>query len=101
MSSRRGLLVKVGLGSLALLASRVWAALVPLTEADPQAVALGYVLDPKKVDKAKYAKYADGQHCATCALYQGKPGDAAGPCPLYAGKAVSANAWCSAWSKKA
>ena len=101
MSSRRSVLVKFGLGSLAVLATRVWAALVPLAESDPQAVALGYVADSKKVDKAKYAKYADGQHCANCALFQGKPGDASGPCPLYAGKAVLANGWCSAYAKKA
>ena len=101
MASRRDLLVKFGLGSIAVVASRAWAALVALTEADPQAVALGYVLDTKKVDKAKYTKYAEGQHCSTCALYQGKPGDASGPCPLYAGKSVQATAWCSAWNKKA
>lgn len=101
MASRRDLLVKFGLGSLAVLGSRVWAALVPLAETDAQAVALGYVLDTKKVDKAKFSKYADGQHCSNCALFQGKPGDAAGPCPLYAGKSVAATAWCSAWNKKA
>jgi len=100
MASRRDLLVKFGLGSLALLAARAWA-LVALAESDPQAVALGYLLDPKKVDKAKYPKYAEGQHCGSCALFQGKPGDASGPCPLYAGKSVMAGAWCSAWSKKA
>lgn len=68
---------------------------------DAQAVALGYVDDASKVDKAKYPAHADGQACSNCALYQGKAGDAAGPCPLYAGKQVSAKGWCSAYSKKA
>lgn len=70
-------------------------------DSDPQAVALGYKSDATKADKAKYPKYAAGQQCANCALYQGKPTDAAGACPLFAGKQVGAKAWCSAWAKKA
>ena len=67
---------------------------------DAQALALGYVDDVAKVDKAKYPAYTAGQACANCALYTGKPGDAAGPCPLYAGKQVSAKGWCSGYNKK-
>ena len=70
-------------------------------ESDPQAVALGYKADAAKVDKAKYPKFAAGQNCANCALYQAKPTDAAGGCPLFAGKQVAAKGWCSAWAKKA
>jgi hypothetical protein len=72
-----------------------------LDEKDPQAVALGYVADASRADAKKFPKYAPGQNCAGCALFQGKPGDAAGNCPLYAGKQVSAKGWCSAWAKKA
>ncbi|MBU1360334.1 MAG: high-potential iron-sulfur protein [Gammaproteobacteria bacterium] len=72
-----------------------------LDEKDPQAVALGYVNDATKADTKKFPKYAAGQHCANCALYQGKAGDAAGGCPLFAGKTVAAAGWCSAWAKKA
>ncbi len=72
-----------------------------VAESDPQAVALGYKTDATKVDKTKYPKYAAGEHCGNCALYQGKAGDAAGPCPLFAGKQVAATGWCSAWAKKA
>jgi hypothetical protein len=70
-------------------------------ESDPQAVALGYKIDGTKADKTKFPKYAAGQDCANCSLYQGKPTDAAGGCPLFAGKQVAAKAWCSAWAKKA
>jgi hypothetical protein len=70
-------------------------------EKDAQATALGYVADAKRADQKKYPKYADGQHCATCALYQGKAGDKAGPCGIFAGKQVASNGWCSAWAKKA
>ena len=72
-----------------------------LDEKDPQAVALGYVSDATKTDKTKWPKYADGQNCANCALYQGAAGSAQGGCPLFPGKQVSAKAWCSAWAKKA
>ena len=71
-----------------------------LDDKDPQAVALGYVPDATKTDAKKYPKYASGQACSNCALYQGKSGDAAGGCPLFAGKQVSAKGWCSAWAKK-
>ncbi len=82
------------IGSLALAQTKV-------DEKEPQAQALGYVADATKADVKKFAKYAAGQHCGTCALYQGKPTDPAGPCPLFAGKQVLSGAWCSAWAKKA
>ena len=69
-------------------------------EKDPQAAALGYVADAKRVDVKKFPKFAAGQNCANCALYQGKPADKAGACPLFAGKQVAAEGWCSAWAKK-
>ena len=72
-----------------------------LDEKDPQAVALGYVADAKRVDAKKYPKFAAGQNCANCALYQGKAADKAGGCPLFAGKLVAGTGWCNAWAKKA
>ena len=71
-----------------------------LDEKDPQAVALGYVADASKADTKKFPKYATGQNCANCALYQGKATDAFGGCPLFAGKQVAGKGWCSAWAKK-
>jgi hypothetical protein len=70
-------------------------------ENDAQAKALGYAADGGKVDTKKFPKYATGQACSNCQLYQGKPKEASGPCPLYPGKQVSAKAWCSAYVKKA
>ena len=49
----------------------------------------------------KYPKHTPADKCSNCALYQGKAGEATGACPLFAGKVVAANAWCSAWAKKA
>ena len=70
-------------------------------EKDAQATALGYVADAKRVDVKKYPKFAAGQNCGSCALYQGKAADKAGGCPLFAGKQVAGSGWCSAWAKKA
>jgi hypothetical protein len=69
-------------------------------EKDPQSVALGYVADAAKTDTKKYPKYAAGQACNNCALYQGKAGDAWGGCTLFAGKQVAGKGWCSAYAKK-
>lgn len=87
-----------GAGAVAL-ASRAQAQAL-LAETDPQAVALGYKADTTKVDKAKYPKHAATQLCNNCALYAGKPTDAAAGCPLFAGKQVAGKGWCSAWAKK-
>ena len=98
MTSRRRFIAIVPLLGAAALAR----AQTPLVDPkDPQAVGLGYTADATKVDKAKYPKYAAGQSCSGCALYQGAAGSASGPCPLYAGKAGLAKAWGSAWVKKA
>lgn len=68
-------------------------------EKDAQAAALGYVAVAAKADKAKFPKYAGGQVCSNCSLYQGGMADQGG-CPLYPGKQVLANAWCSGYIKK-
>ncbi len=56
--------------------------------------------DATEADAKKYPKYAAGQACGSCALYQGKATDAAGGCPLFAGRQVAGKGWCSAWAKK-
>ena len=71
-----------------------------LDEKDAQALALGYAAEATKADTKKFPKYAAGQNCSNCALYQGKATDAAGLCPLFAGRQVAAKGWCSAWAKK-
>jgi hypothetical protein len=98
MTSRRRFISLVPVLGAATLARAQAAPLVD--PKDPQAQALGYTPDATKADKAKYPKYAPGQDCAGCALYQGKAGAASGPCPLYGGKSVLAKAWCSAWVKR-
>ncbi|MFO1273533.1 MAG: high-potential iron-sulfur protein [Rubrivivax sp.] len=100
MTSRRQFIQIVPVAGAALLAAR-GAQAQAVTEKDPQAMALGYVSDATKADKAKYKNYAAGQMCGNCQLFQGKPTDAEGACPLFAGKKVSSKGWCSAYAKKA
>jgi hypothetical protein len=99
-STRRVFMMTVAAGGAAL-ATGAASAQAKLDEKDPQAVALGYAADATKVDAKKYPKYAAGQVCTNCALYQGKPTDPWGGCPLFAGKQVAGKGWCTAWAKKA
>ena len=103
MTSRRLFIQILPLaGTLALCANAAVAADAPKVDPkDPQAAALGYVVDATKADKAKFPKVAAGQTCGNCQLYQGKAGDAGGPCAIFAGKQVAAKGWCSAYTKKA
>jgi len=70
---------------------------VALTESDPQAKSLGFVADATRADKTHFPKYAAGQHCGSCQLFQGQPTAAVAPCVLFAGKQVPAAGWCSAY----
>ena len=101
MQTRRKFIQIVPVAGAALFAGLSAFAQAKLEEKDAQATALGYVHDATKVDKAKQAKYAAGQNCSNCQLFQGKAADAWGGCPLFAGKQVNAKGWCSAYVKKA
>jgi High potential iron-sulfur protein len=99
-NSRRQFMILSAAGACTLALNGKVQAQAMVADTDPQAAALGYKSDATKVDKAKYAKYAAGQQCSNCALYQGGAA-AAGGCPLFAGKQVSSKGWCSAYAKKA
>ena len=100
-STRRVFMMQVATAATAVLAVSEASAQAMVDEKDPQAVGLAYKADATKVDKAKQPKYAAGQQCSNCALFQGKAADAAGGCPLFAGKQVAGKGWCSAYAKKA
>ena len=100
-TNRRVFLMQVAACGSVLAASSAQAQAAKVDEKDPQAVALGYVADTSKADKKKFPKHAADQKCNNCALYQGKPADAAGGCPLFGTKQVAGAGWCSAWAKKA
>ena len=69
---------------------------------DPTAVALKYVEDATKAERAdKMGVAGKDQTCVNCQFVQGKDGDARRPCALFPGKSVNANGWCMSWTKKA
>jgi hypothetical protein len=83
------------------VSSVAWSDSTPmLSESDPTAAALGYKANASSVDTTKFPRYASGQSCSSCALYQGAAGASSGLCPIFAGKAVSAQGWCSSYAKK-
>ena len=100
-TNRRQFIILSAAGAASLALNNSAQAQAMLSTTDPQAVALGYVEDAAKVDKAKFPKFVAGQNCANCALYTGKAGAAAGGCTLFAGKQVTAKGWCTAHAKKA
>ncbi|HEU4457739.1 MAG TPA: high-potential iron-sulfur protein [Methylibium sp.] len=99
MTARRQFIQWIPVVGLAAMTARHAHAQAKLDEKDPQAVALGYVHDAGKADKAKYKNYAAGQNCGNCQLYQGKDAEWGG-CPLFQGKQVAKAGWCSAYAKK-
>ncbi len=99
-ASRRTFFIQSVVGISAIASGKLALAAEAVKETDPQAVGLGYKADATKTDKTKYPKYAAGQQCSSCALYQGKPTDAAGGCAIFPGKEVAGKGWCSAYAKK-
>lgn len=99
-NNRRVFMLQTIVGCAAVGAALQAKAQPMLAETDAQAAALSYKADATKVDKAKQPKYAAGQLCSNCALYQGTASAAAAGCPLFPGKQVAGKGWCSAWVKK-
>jgi len=77
------------------------AAGVALDPNDPQAKALGYIVDGSKVDAKANPMYKPEQKCLNCAQFKGAATDASGSCNIFAGKMVAAAGWCKAYAKKA
>jgi hypothetical protein len=101
MTTRRAILHWLPAAGAAFVAARAGAqAAKPVDEKEPQAVSLGYVTDAARVDKAKFPKYAAGQHCANCQFYQGTATAATAPCTIFGGRLVAGPGWCSAYVKK-
>jgi hypothetical protein len=100
-TTRRVFMIQNAVASAAVLMAVDAQAQAMVSETDPQAAALGYVADTKKVNQAKFPKHAATQACSNCVLYQGAAGAAAGGCGIFPGKQVSSKGWCSAYNKKA
>jgi hypothetical protein len=75
----------------------------PVSESDPTASALGFHHDAIKTDFSRYParkkSTAKNEYCKHCLQYN-KLTDSWGKCSIVNTGVVSANGWCSAWSKK-
>jgi hypothetical protein len=100
MTSRRQFISLIPVASLGVSTLARSADAAPVDPADPAAQQLGFTTDAAKADKTKFPKYAAGQECGNCVLYQGAAGSASGPCPIFQNKIVPAKGWCSAYVKK-
>ena len=70
------------------------AALPKLPATDAAAKALAYTENAKAVN---HAAFKAGSNCANCQFFTA----GTGACTLFPGFSVPAEAWCSAWAKKA
>lgn len=75
-------------------------AMPKLSEDDPQAKSLAYVHDAADVVASDQPRYASGQACSNCQLYQGTASDEWAGCPLFAGKLVKGTGWCTAYAPR-
>lgn len=99
--SRRSVLQGLSLGTTAVLLSRHAAADAPagrLDVKDPQAKALGYVVNASQIDVKRFPSYVPGSNCENCLQLSGQPGNNYRPCATFKGKLVSVSGWCSAWT---
>lgn len=75
-----------------------------VTEEEPLAQAMGYVLDASTVDTAKFPKRAGEagakQFCNNCALYAGEADAETAPCSIFQNRPVRGAGWCNAWVAK-
>jgi hypothetical protein len=76
------------------------ARLTPLTDDDPQALALAYVSDASKIDRKAQPRFEPGQACGNCALFMGAEDAESGPCSIFPGRLVAATGWCSVYAAK-
>jgi hypothetical protein len=68
-------------------------------ESSAKAKQLAYVHDASTVSPDAQPRYADGQQCANCALYQGGSAEW-GACPLFNGQQVKRTGWCNAYAPR-
>jgi hypothetical protein len=74
-------------------------AMPKVDESSAKARQLAYVHDASTVSPDAQPRYAEGQQCANCALYQGGSAEW-GACPLFNGQQVKRTGWCNAYAPR-
>ena len=102
--SRRSVLHGLAAGgavvSLSSLGGLAWADSDRVSVDEPTAKAVHYVEDASEVDASKHPRFAEGQLCSNCILWQAGPDDAWGGCGIFGGRKVAGPGWCTAWVAK-
>ena len=95
-TTRRVFMLQIASAGTALTAAAgpALAAGEKLTETDGYARSMAFRYDTNQVDKKRYPRHDAKQSCATCQLYDGKPGDEWGPCSFFGGRLVKSTGWC-------
>ena len=103
--NRRVFIVQVAVSGAALAATRIRANAKKLTNAEPQAMALGYREVSKTVDGGKQPNHSATQtcknckNCKNCMILKGT-GPEGGTCHLFNARLLAGNGWCSHWGAK-
>jgi len=75
-----------------------------VTEDEPLAQAMGYVVDASTTDTTKFPKRAGDagatQFCNNCALFAGEADADYAPCSIFQNRLVAGGGWCNAWVAK-
>lgn len=103
MNTRRSVVAGV-LGVLGLLGrpGRALAAAARRTlldPAEPEALAIHYIHDAKKVDVKQFPSYERGQSCQNCAFMDSGTARMRG-CSIVPGRLVMATGWCDKWVQR-
>lgn len=69
----------------------------PVSEDEPAAKALGYVVNASKVDPKANPSYSAGQNCTSCSLFNRVPKTPFGKCEALSNRLVAEDGWCKAY----
>jgi hypothetical protein len=88
-----------GVGMLAIGCPKSVLAADKLSPTDPYAKAMGFKLDTKEVDQAKYPRHTTDQACHACQLWNGGTAEV-GNCSFFNDAITPKNGWCKNFKEK-
>jgi hypothetical protein len=101
MSTRRTFLLATLTGLLLTRGAAVGAKdkAKALSPRDPNARAMDFTLDARKVDRNRYPNYGGGT-CASCKAFQSSSTPGMGTCRTFNGRLVPSGGWCAAYKTR-
>ena len=99
-TNRRVFMLQVAVGAGALSGSHAALAQDKLSPTDSYAKSMGFNLNTKDVDGARWKKHTNDQQCSKCQLWDGKPTDAFAACSFFGDQHTPATGWCKNFKVK-